>query len=194
MQREPELSREFLETHYVCLGETRRQIYEQTGVSMQRIGCLLQKYGIRRYSVERHGLSKHPLNVTWNGIKERCLNPNAQNYQWYGGKGIGICKEWMEFKPFYDWAVKAGWEPGLTVDRIDGGADYNPGNCRLISHKQQCRNRSSNVYITVDGETHLQCEWEELLGLPKKTLAKWKYRHNLEYIIEQIRERKTNVA
>lgn len=186
--RAPTLDKEWLQEQYITKGRTRCSISDETGLTSSRIGALLQKYGITRYSVKRHGLSKHPLNVIWCGIKERCTNPNADNYKWYGAEGVAVCGEWMEFLPFYEWAIHNGWEPGLTVDRIDGTKDYSPNNCRLVTARQQCRNRRSNVSISVDGEEHLQCEWEELLGLRSKVIAKWKYEHDIDYVIERLRE------
>lgn len=183
-----ELSADFLHEHYIKLGKTRYQIADETGVSPARIGSLLQQYGIRRYTVHRHGLCNHPLNVMWCGIKERCTNPNADNYQWYGGRNITICDEWKTFTNFYEWAVSHGWQPGLSIDRIDNSKGYSPDNCRFINHQEQCRNRRSNVSVTVDGVTHLQCEWEELLGLRPKTIAKWKLRHNEQYVIDRLRK------
>lgn len=186
--RAPTLDKEWLQEQYITKGRTRRSISDETGLTPSRIGSLLQKYGITRYSVKRHGLSKHPLNAVWRGIKERCTNPNADNYKWYGAKGVTVCDEWMEFLPFYEWAIYNGWEAGLTVDRIDGTKDYSPSNCRLVTVRQQCRNRRSNVSINVDGEEHLQCEWEELLGLRRKVISKWKCEHGIDYVIERLRK------
>lgn len=186
--REPELSKAYLEENYIRLGKTRYQISVETGVPPGRIGTLLQKYGIRRYSAERHGLVAHPLNSIWCGMKERCQNPNAENYEWYGGRGISVCDEWQKFKPFYDWAINNGWEKGLTIDRIDVDMPYMPSNCRFIPIKSQFRNRRSNCHININGETHLQCEWEELLGLKRKIISKWKYRHGMDYVENKLRE------
>lgn len=186
MNRAPMLNEEWLREQYITCGRTRNSIANETGLTPGRIGNLLQKYEIKRYSVDRHGLSKHPLNVVWCGIKERCTNKNASNYKWYGAKGISVCDEWLDFKSFYQWAMDNGWERGLTVDRIDTSKGYSPDNCRLVTLKQQCRNRSSNVVIEAAGECRLQCEWEEELGLKPKTIAKWKMRNGIEYVITRI--------
>jgi len=188
------LDKEWLRQEYLENNKTRKEIAEETGLTPGRIGNLLQEYQIKRYSVKRHGYSRHPLNAIWCGIKERCTNPNADNYKWYGAKGITVCDEWMEFMPFYQWAIENGWEPGLTVDRVDGLKGYSPNNCRLITIKQQCRNRKSNVVIDVDGERHLQCEWEELLGLRPKILSRWKHMYGIDYVIERLRTEKQKCA
>ena len=187
-QNKKTLSKEYLEEHYIRQGKTRYVISEETGVEPSKIGGLLQKYGIKRYSVDRYGLYKHPLNAVWCGMKERCTNPNADNYKWYGERGISVCDDWLTFINFYNWAIKNGWEPGLSLDRIDCLKGYSPDNCRFITHKEQCRNRSSNVAITVGQETHLQCEWEEILGLRKKLIAKWKHEHGNEYVLKRLKE------
>jgi len=185
-----ELSAEYLREHYIALGKTRYQISEETGVSPTRIGSLLQQYGIHRRAVKHHGLSKHPLNIMWCGMKERCNNPSADNYQWYGGKGIRVCDEWNNnFKAFFDWAQSNGWQKGLSIDRIDNSRDYCPDNCRFVDMKSQFRNRSTNLPITVNGETLLAVEWAERIGVPRSMIAKWKMRHGMDYTIQRISER-----
>lgn len=191
-RRAPMLDREWLTDQYINLGKTRKEIAEATGLTAGRVGNLLQEYQIKRYSIERHGLSTHPLNVIWCGMKERCYNPNAVNYQWYGAKGIAVCDDWLTFINFYNWAMSMGWSQGMTIDRVDCDKDYCPENCRLLTAKQQCRNRKSNVYIMVDSEARLQCEWEEILGLRHKTIAKWKQRHGIDYAINRIKEIKND--
>lgn len=182
------LSKEYLEEHYIKQGKNRYTISEETGVDAAKIGYLLQKYGIKRYSVDRYGLSNHPLNTIWCGMKERCTNRNADNYKWYGENGINVCDDWLVFINFYRWAVNNGWEPGLSIDRIDCSKGYSPDNCRFVTHKEQCRNRRTNVHITIDDETHLQCEWEEILGLRKKQIAKWKNEYGYEYVVKRLEE------
>ena len=181
------LDKEWIRMEYIDKGKTRKQIATETGLTAGRVGNLLQEYGIKRYSVERHGLSNHPLSIIWFGIKERCCNPNADNYKWYGAEGITMCDEWRDFFTFFQWAKDSGWQDGLTIDRIEGSKGYSPDNCRFITIKQQCRNRRTNVNITVDDITMLQCEWEEYLGLRPKIVAKWKHRHGIDYVINRLR-------
>ncbi|WP_434404766.1 hypothetical protein [Sphingobium sp. DN12] len=92
-------------------------------------------------TVNCHGLSSHPLYNVWQQMKARCLNDGSQSYFRYGGRGITITSEWMDFKPFYDWSISAGYAPGLTIDRIDNDAGYSPSNCRWTTVQEQNRNR-----------------------------------------------------
>ena len=190
-----EITKEQLYNEYIVQGHDRAYISEKYGISKIRIGTLLQKYGIRRKHVARHGLSKHPLNTVWRGMKERCNNQNASNYLWYGGRGIRVCEEWNDdFVKFYTWAIENGWKPGLELERIDNSKGYSPDNCTWISHKHQCRNRRTNISVSVNGENKLRCEWEETLELRPKTLSQWKMRRGEDKLPDLIKERIEHAA
>lgn len=138
---------------------------------------------------KRHGLRNHPLYSVWKGMKQRCNDPNAENYKWYGEKGVRVCEEWIhDFKNFHDWCISNGWHKGLTVDRIDSNGNYCPENCKLSDMKQQCRNRRSNHFLCVDGIIKTEAEWAETLGINQSTIGKWIYRHNDDYAIKRIKE------
>lgn len=184
-----ELDRERLYIEYIVNGKSRGQISKEYGLTYATVSSRLQTYNIRRNKApEKHGLCKHPLNIVWCGMKERCNNPNSDNYKWYGGRGIRVCEEWNNnFYSFYTWAINNGWKKGLELDRQDNMKDYCPENCKWITHKQQCRNRRSNVRIEINGISLLMCEWEERFNLRKKSLTKMKYRHGEEYMIKHIK-------
>lgn len=183
------ISKDELYTEYIVNGKSRAQISKEYGIPYNTVAGMLQANKIRRGNgYKYHGLSNTPLNIVWYGMKERCNNPNSSNYKWYGGRGISICKEWNEdFYSFYTWAINNGWEEGLELDRVDNSKDYCPENCKWITHKQQCRNRRTNKSVEVDGVSLLMCEWEERLGLKRKSLAKIKYRKGEEYMVDYIR-------
>lgn len=77
----------------------------------------------------------------WRGMRQRCNNPDAANYRWYGGKDIQCCEEWNKFEEFRSWALEHGYADGLELDRIDSDKDYEPKNCRWVTKKQNIRNR-----------------------------------------------------
>lgn len=102
----------------------------------------------------------HPLYTTWVGMKSRCYTPSCIGYKNYGGKGITVCSEWRDnFETFYNWALKNGWEEGLTIERINGNKNYDPTNCKCDNYYNQARNKSNNNNIDAFGETKCITDW-----------------------------------
>jgi hypothetical protein len=82
---------------------------------------------------------------------QRCSNPNHPAYQYYGGRGIGVCDRWRDFVNFL---ADMGKRPkGTTLDRYpDGDGDYRPGNCRWVSPYEQAQNRRERAIPIADEE------------------------------------------
>lgn len=124
-----------------CLCDCGKETFVTTGHlksgHSSSCGCL----GIERASAAKikHGLSNTRLWNIWAGIKQRCNNPNQPVFKWYGGKGVKICEEWLEFEAFYDWASSHGYQDGLTIDRIDPDGNYGPNNCRWITRSENSK-------------------------------------------------------
>ena len=82
----------------------------------------------------------------WRSIRQRCYNPRAANYPYYGGRGITVCDEWRDDPlAFVLWAVANGWQKGLQLDRVDVDGDYSPSNCRYVSASVNVNNRRCSV-------------------------------------------------
>jgi len=81
----------------------------------------------------KHGMCNTRLYLTWKHMKYRCLNPKAKDYKYYGGRGIKVCEEWLEFIPFMEWAYKNGYNDELEIDRINNDGNYEPSNCQLVT-------------------------------------------------------------
>jgi hypothetical protein len=76
---------------------------------------------------------------SWYNMKTRCNNPNHDSYPNYGGRGITYCKRWESYKNFLE--DMGPRPPGTTIDRIDPDGNYEPGNCRWSTPKEQIFNR-----------------------------------------------------
>jgi hypothetical protein len=101
-------------------------------------GC---RQGFRR--LQTHGLSRHPLYQTWNGMLRRCEDPANVNYRLYGARGITVCPEWHDVAVFIaDIERLLGPRPiRATLDRIDPDGPYAPGKVRWASPVQQRANQ-----------------------------------------------------
>lgn len=122
-----------------------------------------------------HGQSDSRLYRVWNGMKQRCMNPNNTEWHNYGGRGISVCDEWMNFEAFRTWAEANGYEPDAkygkcTIDRIDTDGNYEPNNCRWVDYIVHGNNRRGHTSITVNGESHTIAEWARLNGLNPSTI------------------------
>ena len=131
-------------------------------------GCARNESTVNRFT--KHNKRQTRLYHTWQDMKQRCFNMNDDAYSHYGGRGITVCDEWLEFEQFYDWAMTNGYRDDLTIDRKDVDGDYCPENCRWTTYKEQNRNRRSNRMITYGGKTMLLTEWAEALGVKESTL------------------------
>ena len=90
----------------------------------------------------KHGMSGEKLYSVWANMKNRCFCPTHKRYKDYGGRGILVCGDWANsFLAFYTWAMESGYEPGLTIDRIDVNGNYEPENCRWLSNAEQQKNK-----------------------------------------------------
>ena len=92
-----------------------------------------------------HGLSDHKLYAVHSMLKQRCDNPNHEQFKDWGGRGISYCDEWKTFEPFYKWAMLNGYCDGLELDREDNDGNYEPGNCRFVTSKVNMSNRRCSV-------------------------------------------------
>lgn len=109
-----------------------------------------------------HGESDTKLYRAFAGMFERCYNRNKISYKHYGERGIGVAEEWHHnFDAFREWANKAGYVDGcgLQIDRINNDEGYGPGNCRLVTARENNNNRRSTNKIEAFGEVKSIKEW-----------------------------------
>ncbi len=115
------------------------------GLKQQSCGCklgtLISEKNILNKTGVKHGQRYTRLYRIWAGMKNRCSNINDTNY---GGRGITICNEWLEFTPFRDWSLSHGYSENLQINRIDNDGNYEPTNCNFVSPSENCQNKRNN--------------------------------------------------
>lgn len=134
----------------------------------QSCGCL-QKESLSAIATT-HGLCQHPIYDIWVGMRNRCQNPNSPAYRLYGAKGVCVADRWDYFPNFL---ADMGERPSLehTLDRYPNrDGNYEPGNVRWATWKEQQRNRRNNVTLEFNGHVKLLIEWAEEVGISYTTL------------------------
>ena len=125
----------------------------------------------------------------WQGIRQRCNNPNDKDYDNYGGRGIKMCDEWRnDFMAFYNWAIENGYDENKTIkeqsiDRIDVNGDYEPSNCRYVNIYVQARNKRRTKKYEYNGQMLDLKTISELKGVKYNTL--WQRINKYGYTFEK---------
>lgn len=120
----------------------------------------------------RHGASKlnRPVYNIWVGIKSRCSDQSDPAFHNYGGRGISVCERWLNDPLAF--INDMGPRPrGASVERVDNNGNYEPGNCKWATKKEQARNTRHNRLITALGQTKTLAEWCEITGLSDSGIA-----------------------
>ena len=130
------------------------------------LGC-----GCRRSERVSAGKTKHghsaggktPIYHIWSTIKQRCG-------KWPAYKDVQFHKIWNDsFEQFLK-DVGEPPTPKHSLDRIDGKSNYEPGNVRWATSKEQGRNKSNTIKLTYRGVEKPLQEWAEILEIPAVTL------------------------
>lgn len=108
--------------------------------------------------------------TSWRAMKMRCLQPSSVQYKYYGGRGVKICRQWVE--SFDQFLLDMGFKPSPdhTIDRRDNDGDYEPENCRWVHKSKQSKNSRNTHWITHDGITDSAVGWASRVGIPAKFL------------------------
>lgn len=129
-------------------------------------GCLQREFVARLNW--KHGMNDTPEHASWMQMIRRCRDPKHIDYKDYGGRGITVCPEWIEFANFYR---DMGKRPvGMSIERLNVNGDYCKANCVWATDEQQQNNRRNNTFIEFDGKKMTRTQWERSLGLTKGVL------------------------
>jgi hypothetical protein len=115
-----------------------------------------------------HNMSKTTEYRIWSKMLQRCYNPRNHKYHIYGARGISICDRWKDsFESFY---IDMGARPSSahSIDRIDNNGNYEPGNCRWATNREQMRNTRANNFIEIEGISLCVLDWTKKLGVTRQ--------------------------
>jgi hypothetical protein len=126
-------------------------------------GCYKLETTILR--TEKHRMCKSPEYYSWGAIKNRCLNKKNPAYCNYGGRGITMFTDWIDsFESFFSYV---GNRPSSkhSIDRIENNGNYEPGNVKWSTKKEQANNRRSSQFFIFMNESKTLSEWSETTGI-----------------------------
>ena len=153
----------------VCDCGVHKEVYYSSILSgaAKSCGCLKKEHLIKfNY---KHGYGGTKVHSAWKAMIDRCFNKDHKYFYRYGGRGITVCEEWLNFDNFLrDMGIP---EQHKSIDRIDNNGNYSKENCRWATQLQQERNKSTNVFFTHDGKTMCMSEWAEYVGINYSTLS-----------------------
>jgi hypothetical protein len=148
------------------------------GKSTNSCGCLRLDLLKARSTIHGHSTREvegreSPEYRTWNGMKQRCLNPKHPAYKNYGGRGITVCARWqISFQAFLDdvGPRPTGGRRHFTLDRIDNNGPYEPNNVKWATFQENLNHTRSNRWLTYDGRTQTVAQWAREYNLTHNAL------------------------
>lgn len=168
------LKREKNHTYWVCKCECGNEKIVSTN-SLRKgdtIGCGCSVGKSIKHGDTKNGI-RTPEYTAWNNIKVRCTQPNSKYYPYYGGRGVGIFSEWLGENGFENFISYVGRRPSSkhSLDRWPNkNGNYEPGNVRWATKKEQANNVRDNRLVFYKGECKTASEWCGDLSLNYKTV------------------------
>lgn len=152
--------------HCICECGTTRIVRAQSLVNgkSKSCGCL------HKDTITTHGMTKTRTFKSWETMKQRCCNHNSPDYHNYGGRGVRVCKRWLD--SFDNFLSDMGERPkGKSLDRIKNNLGYFPENCKWSDTSEQQRNKRNTRKVTYNDEQKTIYELADISGLPPKIIG-----------------------
>lgn len=146
-----------------------------------KCGAVVSCGCVQKERTTTHGMTKSIHYDRWKNMIDRCFNKKCHAYNNYGGRGISVCDRWLDIKNFVS-DLPDGYFDGAEIDRIDNDGNYEPGNVRWSSQRENCDNRRSGRMLSVNGKTQSLRRWAEEVGVDERLI--WSRIEELNWDIE----------
>lgn len=153
----------------ICGNEKTVRMADLRSGKIVGCGCVAREALIKRNT--KHEKCGSITFICWIKMRERCLDKNCKEYPAYGGRGIGIHLPWID--SFETFLRDVGERPSLlhSLDRFpDQNGNYEPGNIRWATNKEQARNRRTNRLLKLGDMVLCVSEWAERMEVSPQTL------------------------
>jgi hypothetical protein len=106
---------------------------------------------------------------SWRKMRSRCTRRDVKSAR-YIDSGITVCESWMHsFEAFLrDMGSKP--TPRHSIERMDNSKGYNKQNCRWATRFEQDRNKTTNVFYSINGSLLCQKDFADLFGVTDATI------------------------
>ena len=118
-----------------------------------------------------------PTYSSWRAMIGRLTHPSSSGYEHYRALGITVCDRWRHGESgksgFECFLEDVGERPSMerTLDRHpNNDGNYEPGNVRWASKREQANNRRTNKMFEYQGETITFAELVRRTGMDKDFL------------------------
>lgn len=157
-----------------CGTEREKPVRSLRAGASRSCGCLAREAS--RTANTTHGESlRHttsPELNSWSNMMQRCYNVRHEKYALYGGRGIVVCERWRSSFPSFLADLGRKPSPRHTLDRINVDGNYEPGNCRWATAREQTLNRRATRWITFGGQTKCLEDWARDIGIGPVALSR----------------------
>ena len=159
-------------TYWRCLCECGKSVEVRTANlrngNTKSCGCLsADKTKLRN---TKHGLSSMRAYASWSHMMARVYDEKCDHYHRYGGRGLIVEARFHDVAVFV--AYMGECPEGMTLERVDNDAGYVTGNMVWATSRAQSRNKSTNVFVNLDGQRAVVSDAAKRLEMPRSTLAR----------------------
>jgi len=149
----------------------------------RKISCNSNKNPAYKHGYSSVNHSHYNLYNIWIGMKSRCYRKSDSNYKIYGGRGITVCKEWLD--SFENFLNDMGYpKKGESLDRINVNGNYYPDNCRWANKETQANNCRTNIHYQIEDEKLSETQCSRKLGISRNKMMYWARKKGIEWVIK----------